>query len=154
MTRETLTERIDRLWRATGRYTSERDFLRRCHVSQGYLSQLKSRLEKNAEATVELEPAVKMARELGISIEDLCGYNPLHVTDDRYPTRGRAVLAARLLNYPESVIAAVMAESPPTDPGARYWYRRIDAAEEAARAGVIGPSEPPRRGRRGRQRVK
>jgi len=128
---ETLYERITRLWRATGRFTSERHFLRECGVSQSYLSEFKLRLEGDPNAGLGSQIAADMAGELGISIEDLLGKPPLHESDDTYPSRSAAVGAARLLQYPESAIAEVMAETPGHDPGPRYWIRRIEAASEA-----------------------
>jgi hypothetical protein len=129
---ESLPDRIDRLWRATGRYQSERQFLRTCGISEAYLSQFRSRCRAiGDQAGLNVESAHRMARELGLSIEDLIGADPLHLPDDEYPSRAQAVAAARLLRYPESAVVSVSAQHPAVDPGARYWFRLIDAAASA-----------------------
>jgi hypothetical protein len=139
MALESLADRIDRLWKDTGRYTSERHFLRKCHISEGYLAQFRSRLAKAGKAEIASDKAVAMASELGISVDDLLGAHPLHLPDDEYPERAAAVGAARLLRYPESAIMSVANETHPHDPGVGYWFRRIEAAA-AARPIETAPS--------------
>lgn len=128
---ESLADRIDRLWRATDRYTSERHFLRQCRISEGYLSQLRNRLEKQGKAELATDKAIAMAGELGLRVEELLGAHPLHLSDDEYPDRAAAVGAARLLRYPESAIMSVAHETPSQDPGVGYWFHRIEAAAAA-----------------------
>ena len=128
---ELLSERIDRLVKATRRYSSEREFLRAAGVSEGYLSQFRAREQRNRDASFNTTQATAMAAELGVSVEDLLGTAPLHDTGERYPGLARAIVAARMLNYSEAAIAAVSKETPDVDPGARYWFHRIEAEDDA-----------------------
>lgn len=130
---EKLSDRITRLWRSTGRYSSEREFLRRCKISEGYLTQFRAREKTVPGASFHSTQASRMAAELGVTVADLLGTSRLHGAPggDRHPSRTAAIGAARLLGYPESAIESVLADDPERDPGPLYWFRRIEAAGAA-----------------------
>lgn len=123
----TIYERIITALRARGRTESERAFSSSLGFSPTYLSQLRDRCEKNPLATIDVDTAMKVAAAIGITVEELMGV--ANETDDRYPSRHGAVIAARALQYSQRAIDAVYAESPPNDPGRLWWFRRIEAEE-------------------------
>lgn len=99
--------------------------------SRGQLQSWRSRLKDNPEARIGNISA--MARALDMSVEDFeeAVFGSFIDPNNPYPSRDAAVSAARKLQLPEEAIAVILGETPSSDPGSWYWFKRIEA--EASR---------------------
>lgn len=117
-----------------GRFESRAHFLRKAKLSTGYLGSLRKRIETDPDASMTAPVAKRVAAALGMSTDALMGSLEVgSVQDDEYPDRAWAISAARILQFPEVAIQAVLNEDPGRDPGRMYWFRRIEAEAERLR---------------------
>lgn len=133
----TIYDRLIHAIRSRGRTESERAICTKIGLSPSYLSSLRDSCLKNPERSIDVDTAVKFARELGISVEQLTGHSDPPSTD-RYPGRSEAIVAARAMKLSQRAIDSACDESPEHDPGVVWWFRRMEAEE--ARFSV--PSAP------------
>lgn len=119
---------------AAGRFRSRAHFLRSVELSSGYLGALRKRLEAGEGRSMHADAARRIAAALRMSTDELMGnLGAPAVAEDPYPDRVWAVSAARILQFPELAIQAVLKEDPGRDPGRMYWFRRIESEAERLR---------------------
>lgn len=130
--KRTIAQTIDRLWRRSNRWPSERAFLRAADVSEKYLSQLRARLRQNPDATIQLDIAEKLCRTLGVrslkeaSEDSGVRQNPLPVTH-------RILAIDTLVQSGEDVAditeaANLIAPTDGSDPDVLWWVDSIRLA--------------------------
>lgn len=123
-------EELIRHGEAAGRWKSVAGFFRAAGIkNRQQLSAYRNRLQANDNARLATETMRLIAHGLGMTIDELERrmYGEQASAGGAYPSRDRAVAAARDLQVPEAAIQAVLKESPPSDPGHWYWFRRIES---------------------------
>ena len=136
---ETLAQRVRRLVQEaikSGRYATEADAAAAAGRSPQWLANFIIRAEEDPSATMRQDTAEGLARALGISVAELVGAEAADdatLPVDIYPARARAVRAAKDLGFPEAAIQVVLREQRNDEPGALYWFRRIEAEAERIR---------------------
>lgn len=94
------------------------------------------------------ETAERLARLMQVDVRELLGEREaasppvpedelVYEHDDRYPNRGRAIAAARLLRKDERAIASVGDVLPAADMPVQWWFRRIELIEEDLTADLV-----------------
>jgi transcriptional regulator with XRE-family HTH domain len=141
-------ERITELRKQRGINESDRGFCRRIGISESYLSQLKVEVKRNPGRSLDVGTAALIAAELGVTVEELLyGSADSHDAADPYPSRADAISAARTLQLPPEAIAAAYELTPKVDPGRRWWFDMIEAAEARLSVEQSEPIEVNRPGR-------
>lgn len=132
---------IDEAVRA-GRFNSRAAFLKEARMSSGYLAEFRERLKRNPNSSMKLETARACAQLLGTSVSAFTGDETEEPPVlDIYPGRAWAINAARSLKLPEAAIQLVLKERPADDPGALFWFRRIEAEAQRVSPAPVIPSE-------------
>jgi len=121
--------------------------LSRDHVRQVLLKEQES---------IETRTLIALAKAAGVSVEwlatgsgDPLSSINLRISDDsKYPSRAKAIAAARLLELDERAISAVLEVSDlSSDPGAEYWLSMI-RTELLKHANDAPPGKSTRKGKR------
>ena len=101
-----------------------------------HVSTILRRLEAKPESSVDMKTLIALADAAGVTLDWLATgrepkYRAVSEKDPRYPSRGQAIAAARLIGIPEHVIAAVAnVDDLSQDPGAAYWLQRLMLAAQ------------------------
>ena len=110
---------------------------------------------ENERESIETKTLIALADTAGVSVEWLATGrgDPLSINlriadDSKYPSRAKAIAAARLLELDERAIASVLEVSGlSADPGAEYWLSLIRTKQlEHANVAPVGKST--RKGKR------
>lgn len=134
--------RVRRLRLAQGKYPSDRALAKAAGLPESTLSVLTQREKKNPDATVEAEAAAKLARALGITVEELLGHDSPTAQseivrtverDVRYPARAKAIEVFEFEGIPRSDVRAAadmvgVALQSDDDPGFDWWRASIKDA--------------------------
>lgn len=143
--REPLSVRVRRLRIAQGKHPSDRALAKAAGLPESTLSVLTQREKKNPAATVEADAAAKLARALGVTLEELLGETdpgsstvsaPVRIVerDVRYPMRAKAIEVFELekvASHAELEAAADLvgvALQSDDDPGFDWWRQSIREA--------------------------
>lgn len=113
----------------SGRFASSAQLLKAAGLSNGFMGELQGRVLKNPAAGLRLDTAQKLATVLQCQVTDLA-IEPEVIDGDPYEGRSWAIIAARALGFSERAIQTVLLETPSTDPGKMWWFRRIEAEQE------------------------
>jgi transcriptional regulator with XRE-family HTH domain len=125
---------------AAGQFEDEKRVMEAAGLSPSYLAQRVHDLKKSGKADMGFRALVGIAGALGVSVSALIGDEPEPELVDVHPGRAHAVKAARSFKLPDAAIQLVMRDDRPDDPGALYWFRRIEA--EAERLRPVSSREP------------
>ncbi len=147
MAAENIADRVERLLAEavrSGRAPSVSALLKTHGLSTGLVGELRSRLRKNADATMTGTTAERLAGVLGVSIQTiLSGQTSGSDLVDKYRERAAAIDAARSLKLPEAAIQLVLREDPGGTPNEMYWFRRIESESERIEGGGSGRPDRP-----------
>jgi transcriptional regulator with XRE-family HTH domain len=125
---------------AAGQFEDEKRVMEAAGLSPSYLAQRVHDLKKSGKADMGFRALVGIAGALGVSVSALIGDDPEPELVDVHAGRAHAVKAARSFKLPDAAIQVVMRDDRPDDPGALYWFRRIEA--EAERLRPVSSREP------------
>jgi hypothetical protein len=128
---KTLIERLTYAMKETG--LKRATWAREARLHRETVRQIFLRAKKSPDATIELDTAEKLASVTPFAAEWLAFgrgekiRRPSVVVDDpKYPTRTKAVVAARAMDKRESAIQYALSISDlPSDPGEDYWFDLI-----------------------------
>lgn len=147
MTTENIADRLVRLIGEAvsgGAYNSQSDFFKKHRLSTGTIGELRKRLRKKPEASLNGNTAAILSKALGVPIHELLtGERPESDLVDKYRERAKAVDSARNLKYSEAAIQLVLREDPGGTPTEFYWFLRIQTEAERIRMLGEGESAPP-----------
>lgn len=111
-----------------------REFARRTGLRENHVEKLIKRLDADPRKDVQMQTLIKIARGAGVTMDWLTmGEGPVEVGDfaalDPYPSRQRAVRAARELDLELEAIREVREEVDEhgAERSAWYWFERIHA---------------------------
>jgi transcriptional regulator with XRE-family HTH domain len=123
-----------------GQFEDEKRVMEAAGLSPSYLAQRVHDLKKTGKADMGFRALAGIAKALGISVAALIGEEPDPELVDLHAGRAVAVKAARSFRLPDAAIQVVLRDDRPDDPGAVYWFRRIEA--EAERLRPVSSREP------------